>query len=112
MDLNMFNNKIDLTADYFIDTRKDLLIPGIPVSGILGTNGPGGGNPVQNAGTVRNSGFEFAIGYKEYINEDFNFESTITSQRCVMKSPRLTTGLVLLKVAALVLASLRPQECR
>lgn len=73
MDLNMFNNKIDLTADYFIDTRKDLLIPGIPVSGILGTNGPGGGNPVQNAGTVRNSGFEFAIGYKEYINEDFNF---------------------------------------
>jgi hypothetical protein len=30
----MFNNKLTLVADYFIDTRTDLLIQQIPVSGI------------------------------------------------------------------------------
>lgn len=72
MDLSMFNKKVDVTADYFIDTRADLLISNIPVSGILGTYGPGGQNPVANAGTVRNSGFELGINFKEKIGEEFN----------------------------------------
>jgi hypothetical protein len=31
--MNLFNNKVNIVADYFVDTRVDLLIPGIPVSG-------------------------------------------------------------------------------
>jgi hypothetical protein len=30
--MNLFNNKVNIVADYFVDTRVDLLIPGIPVS--------------------------------------------------------------------------------
>lgn len=37
LDMKLFNDKISIVADYFIDTRKDLLIPNIPVSGINGT---------------------------------------------------------------------------
>lgn len=73
LDLRLFNDKVDIAADYFIDTRKDLLIVNIPVSGILGTYGPGGQNPTANAGTVKNSGFEFALNYGDKIGEDFSF---------------------------------------
>ncbi|MFP9117219.1 SusC/RagA family TonB-linked outer membrane protein [Flavobacterium sp. RNTU_13] len=72
-DLNFFNDKLTLVADYFIDTRKDLLIQGIPVSGILGVGAPGAQGPTANAGSVRNSGFELALGYKDKVGEDFSY---------------------------------------
>lgn len=71
LDLDLFNDKVSFVADYFIDTRKDLLIPFIPVSGIIGTNAPGASSPTANAGTVKNSGFEFALGYKNQVSDDF-----------------------------------------
>lgn len=74
-DLNFFNDKLTIVADYFIDTRKDLLIDNIPVSGIIGIGAPGASSPTANAGTVRNAGFEFAIGYKNKISEDFSISA-------------------------------------
>ena len=73
LDMKIFNNKIDITTDFFQNTRNDLLIPGIPVSGITGYNAPGSGAPTVNAGTVRNTGFEFDIKYKESLSDDFHF---------------------------------------
>jgi len=72
MDMKLFSNKVSVVADYFIDTRKDLLIPNIPVSGITGNNAPGSSAPTVNAGTVRNSGFEFAVDYKNSFSDNFN----------------------------------------
>lgn len=72
VDVNLFNNKINIVADYFIDTRTDLLIPGIPVSGISGGQAPGASNPTINAGTVRNEGIEFAVNYSNKFSDDFN----------------------------------------
>ena len=63
----------DIASDYFIKTTKDLLIPGIPVSGIFGTYAPGAGSPTLNAGTVRNSGFEFSVSYKGVIKQNFSY---------------------------------------
>ena len=71
-DLRLFDDKVSIVTDYFIDTRKDLLIPNIPVSGINGTGAPGASAPTVNAGTVRNSGFEFAIDYKEKFSDSFS----------------------------------------
>jgi TonB-linked SusC/RagA family outer membrane protein len=75
VDLKLFNNKIDITADYFIDKRDNLLIQNIPVSGILGTSAPGGGSPTINAGAVENRGFEFAIGYQKTFGNDFKLKA-------------------------------------
>ncbi|PIF62209.1 TonB-dependent receptor [Flavobacterium sp. 11] len=72
LDLKFIQNKVSIVADYFIDTRADLLIPFIPVSGINGTAAPGAGSPTINAGTVRNSGLEFAIDYKNKFSENFS----------------------------------------
>ena len=73
VDLRMLNNKLEITADIFNKTTANLLIPGIPVSGILGTYGPGGGSPTVNAGTVNNKGFEFAVNYNGAVNEKFTY---------------------------------------
>ncbi|OXG02737.1 TonB-linked SusC/RagA family outer membrane protein [Flavobacterium araucananum] len=72
LDMKFLNDKIFVVADYFIDTRKDLLIPNIPVSGITGTGAPGASAPTLNAGTVRNSGLEFSIDYKEKFSDSFS----------------------------------------
>jgi len=73
-DINLFNDKVSIVADYFKDTREDLLVPNLPVSGIVGIGAPGAGAPTVNAGSVENSGFEFAIGYKDKIGDDFSFD--------------------------------------
>ncbi|WP_394775337.1 SusC/RagA family TonB-linked outer membrane protein [Flavobacterium sp.] len=73
LDVNFLNDKIAVVADYFIDTRKDLLIPNIPVSGITGIGAPGASAPTLNAGSVRNSGVEFAIDYKDKFSDSFSF---------------------------------------
>tara|TARA_R110002050_G_scaffold1281_3_gene9249 strand:- start:68930 stop:71965 length:3036 start_codon:yes stop_codon:yes gene_type:complete len=72
VDLKLFDNKIDITADYFKKTTNELLLQP-PASGILGVSAPGSSAPVVNGGTVENEGFEFAIGYKAYVSDDFNF---------------------------------------
>ena len=74
LDLKLLNDKIAITSDYFYDVRKDLLIPGIPVSGIVGPSAPGSGFPTINAGTVRNSGLEFSIDYDDKIGENLTFK--------------------------------------
>ena len=71
VDMELFN-KVNITADYFKKTTKDLLVPA-QQSAIIGVTAPGSGNPFVNAGTVVNEGFEFSIGYKERVSEDFNF---------------------------------------
>jgi TonB-linked SusC/RagA family outer membrane protein len=74
LDLRLFKNRLDITADYYLKTTKDLLIGNIPVSGILGTYAPGAGSPTINAGTVRNKGFEFSIGFKGNIKQHLSYQ--------------------------------------
>lgn len=74
VDVHFFNDRIELTADYFIKTTQDLLIPNIPVSGILGIAAPGAAPPTANAGTVRNRGLEFSAGYRGMIGSEFSYQ--------------------------------------
>ncbi|WP_300602140.1 TonB-dependent receptor [Niabella sp.] len=60
-DVSFLNNKLSLTGDYFIAKTHDVLY-GAP---ILMTTGNDGGNPLVNALSLQNSGFEFAITYQE-----------------------------------------------
>jgi len=73
LDLKLFNSQLDITTDYFVESRNDLLIEGLPVSGIIGAAGPGGAPPVVNAGSTQNKGFEFSIGYNKKVNDNLSF---------------------------------------
>ena len=70
LDARLFRDRISITADYFKRRTEDLLVSA-PVSGILGAAAPGSGAPVVNAGTIENTGFEFAIGYQTDPTKDF-----------------------------------------
>ncbi|GAB4156061.1 MAG: TonB-dependent receptor [Winogradskyella sp.] len=72
LDLRLFNNKINITTDYYRKQTKDLLL-NPQASALTGVGAPGTGFSFVNAGTVRNTGLEFAIGYDDNIGEDFKF---------------------------------------
>ena len=73
IDAKLFNNKLEIVADYFVEDREDLLIGGLPVSGILGTSAPGSGSPTVNAGTTRSEGVELLLSYNDNISDDLSF---------------------------------------
>ncbi|HYG21074.1 MAG TPA: SusC/RagA family TonB-linked outer membrane protein, partial [Ohtaekwangia sp.] len=90
VDLNLFNDRISFTADYYIKTTKDLLFQP-DISGIAGAYGAGGMPPLINAGTVRNQGFEFILGYDQQIGRDFSFHvkyNLTTVKNKVIELPR------------------------
>ncbi|OUR90837.1 hypothetical protein A9Q87_12880 [Flavobacteriales bacterium 34_180_T64] len=80
VDLGLFNNKLDVTVDYYKKTTEDLLL--VPeVSGLLGSTAGGSSAPFVNAGTIENKGIDLSLSYKHDFNDDFNVSVgyTITS---------------------------------
>ncbi len=61
LDADFLDNRLSLSADYYISETRNALAP-IAVPVYLGNFG---GNPVQNAGSLENRGFELALGYHE-----------------------------------------------
>lgn len=74
IDTRFLNNKLNVEIDYFSRETKDLLLV-VQTSGITGSTAPGSGNPTANAGTVRNQGVEFSIGYRDELSENFSFSA-------------------------------------
>ncbi|GAB5400817.1 MAG: TonB-dependent receptor [Aureisphaera sp.] len=72
LDARFLQNKLSLEVDYFNRETKDLLLV-VQTSGTTGSTAPGSGNPLANAGTVRNTGLEMAIGYKGKFSDNFSF---------------------------------------
>jgi TonB-linked SusC/RagA family outer membrane protein len=56
-DIGLLDNSLNFTFDYFQNLTYDILI-GLPVPTTFG-----GGNPIQNAGTVQNAGWEASVNY-------------------------------------------------
>jgi TonB-linked SusC/RagA family outer membrane protein len=79
-DMNLLQDRVSVTADYYVKTTRDLLFQP-DISGVLGAYGAGGQPPVVNAGNVRNSGFELAIEYKQETTSGvrFNVRYNITT---------------------------------
>ncbi|WP_346238366.1 TonB-dependent receptor [Niabella insulamsoli] len=70
IDLNMLNDKISMTIDYFRDIRYDQLITRGSISQVLGV-----GTARFNMGEVLNSGFDGQISYRNNIR-DFQYNIT------------------------------------
>ncbi len=73
LDAKLFNNSLEIVADYFVEDRVDLLIPGLPFTGILGATAPGSGTPTVNAGTTRVKGIELMLNYGGDINDNLSY---------------------------------------
>lgn len=68
LDLSLLNGRLTMTADAYVKNTNDVLLP-IPYTGSAGISG----FSIQNAGKIRNKGFEFAVNYRGSIKDKFNY---------------------------------------
>ncbi|WP_101690448.1 SusC/RagA family TonB-linked outer membrane protein [Dysgonomonas massiliensis] len=68
-DAVILNNRLSLSADYFIKKSKDVLTQ-LPISIFLGHSGAA---PWVNAATIENSGLEISATWKDKINKDMDY---------------------------------------
>ncbi|MGZ5246635.1 MAG: SusC/RagA family TonB-linked outer membrane protein, partial [Flavitalea sp.] len=73
LDAALFNNRVQLTAEYFIAKTEDVLVD-LPISL---TTGNAGGNPPVNAASLKNTGFELAATYRSAPVGDFRWDVTL-----------------------------------
>lgn len=71
VDLGLFQNKLNITAEYFNKYTSDILLP-ISLPSIVGNVQP----TILNAGEVRNKGFELSVNYQ---NSDKEFKYSINA---------------------------------
>jgi hypothetical protein len=73
-DYGFIQDRISGSIEYYISDTKDAILP----VDLAPSTGNFGGNPYQNIGTIRNSGFEFALTYQNYDNElKYSFSTTL-----------------------------------
>jgi len=78
IDAGLFNGRFSLTADYYDKVTNDILLRlGIPAT--VGLTAP-----YQNAGTVRNSGFEFELNFRDDL--PFGLSYSISGNMSINKN--------------------------
>ncbi|MCF0186863.1 MAG: SusC/RagA family TonB-linked outer membrane protein, partial [Bacteroidaceae bacterium] len=71
IDLNMFGNRFQLSADYYIRDTKGMLSDALPLPSVLGT-----GAPKENVADLRTKGWEFTLSWKDSFDlgsKPFNY---------------------------------------
>ena len=68
LDLGLFNNALQFTADYFIKNTSNVLLS-IPLPSSAGSVG----GPTQNAGKIRNEGLELQAIYNSPLTKNFTY---------------------------------------
>ena len=71
LDGTVLNGQIDFSFDYYIKTTTAILLNN-PIPETVGL-----GAPEQNAGSVQNKGWEFTIGYKGQVGNDFKYGARV-----------------------------------
>lgn len=67
LDFSVLNNRLSLTADYFIKKTDGILLK-VNLPDVLGVS-----EPYQNAGKVQNKGWEIALAWQDKIGRDFTY---------------------------------------
>ena len=107
LDLNLFGEALTVTADYFIKESNDLLLS-IPVSGITGYTAPGGGLPIANAGSIKNTGIELAINYRYDFSEDISFNFGVNGSKLKNETTSLNDGVSFIQGGGFSIGQLPP----
>jgi TonB-linked SusC/RagA family outer membrane protein len=63
VDINMFNNKLQSSVEYYIKNNKDLLVA-VPISAAFGR---ANGNPWYNTGNIQNRGVELSLQWRDNV---------------------------------------------
>ncbi|MFB6273051.1 MAG: SusC/RagA family TonB-linked outer membrane protein [Salinibacter sp.] len=71
VNIGLFDDALTIDANYYISTSDDLLVQA-PIPPSLGAQG----TPTVNAGSIRNSGFEFSLT-QEYSGDELNIQTQL-----------------------------------
>lgn len=63
LDASFLNNRLRLTADYYVKTTRDMLLA-LEIPDYIGFD-----NPNQNTGKMKTKGFELELGWNDHIGE-------------------------------------------
>ncbi len=75
LDTRFLKNKMNLEFDWFLNKRTDILTtPSASLPALSGIT-----PPRQNFGEVENKGFDFILGYNDYIGEEFSYGITLNA---------------------------------
>lgn len=85
IDLGFFNNKLMLTADYYIKKSSDFLLE-IQMPAQTGFT-----KATRNVGSVKNNGFEFSVDYRDN-SHDFKYGVNVNLTTVKNKIERLSPG--------------------
>lgn len=85
IDLGFFNNKLMLTADYYIKKSSDFLLE------IQMPSQTGFTKATRNVGSVKNNGFEFSVDYRDN-SHDFKYGINVNLTTVKNKIERLSPG--------------------
>jgi TonB-linked SusC/RagA family outer membrane protein len=88
-DAILLNNRLTLSADYFMKETKDVLAP----MQILMVTGNNGGNPYVNAVTLQNTGFEVSATWRDKIGKDFGYSVNVNASTLKNKVKKIAYGL-------------------
>ncbi|HSJ66423.1 MAG TPA: TonB-dependent receptor [Anditalea sp.] len=76
-DATLFDGKVDISAEYYDSKTTDILVA-VPIPASTGA----AGSPVTNAGSLRNSGFEFQATYRKVTGEfTYDISGNLTTLR-------------------------------
>ncbi len=84
-DASLFNNSLDVTAEYYNARTNDILVQ-LPIAG---TTGNAGGNPFANAASLRNTGVEVSVTYR---NNKGAFKYNINGNFTTIKNEVIELG--------------------
>jgi TonB-dependent starch-binding outer membrane protein SusC len=85
LDIAFLKNRLQVSAEYFISTTKDVLVP----APILMATGNDGGNPLANAASLENKGVELTALWKDQIGD---FKYSVSANITKINNKVLTLG--------------------
>ena len=86
IDLALFNNRIEFTAEWYKNKSEDLLFAYVPVPN---SGGFANENVTMNAASMENSGFEFSVTYR---NRDHALKHEISANLSTLKNKVTSLG--------------------
>ncbi|MFI2743258.1 SusC/RagA family TonB-linked outer membrane protein [Zhouia sp. PK063] len=88
VDFGMFNNTLNVTAEYYNKVTDDILVYNVVPLTYGGTND----GQWVNDGQMKNKGFEVNIDYDDKVNEDFSYKLALNLSGYKNKLTKLTSA--------------------
>lgn len=86
IDLAMFNNRLEFTAEWYKNKSEDLLY-GVPVPSSTGVSN---GSVTMNAASMENSGFEFSVSWRDRL--PFGLKYDVSANLSTLKNKVTSLG--------------------